>query len=451
VSEPTHPIDPSDAASSVAMETLLFVDDERNILSSLRRLFRPLGYNILLAESGAAGLEILKQYPVDLVVSDMRMPEMDGARFLAEVARLYPDTVRILLTGFADLTSTIAAINQGQIYRYLSKPWEDTEVTLAVRQALTTKRLEQEKRALTELTERQNLELKDLNENLELKVRQRTEELQQIADMLDLAYGEVRESYRNTIRVFAGLIGMRESLSGRHSERIAELAKRLALQLGMSEEQAEEVYFAGLLHLLGKLGLPDSLVEQPRFALTRDQRLQYRQHPVKAQTALMPVEALQGVGQLLRSHEEQWDGQGYPDRLKEQAIPQGARVLAVARDFYGYQTGKILPDRLSARAALERMQLEAGKRYDPAVVQALSGSAAKEEAPLDAAAGRERQMRSEQLQPGMRLARDLYNHNHTLLLTRGRVFTEALIRKLKQLEGTEKTLFEIHIVEEAGA
>ena len=106
-----------------AQATLLFVDDEANILSSLKRLFRPLGYRIFTAESGAQGLEIMERETVDLVVSDMRMPEMNGAQFLEKVREKWPETVRILLTGYAEIGATIEAINKGQIYRYISKPW----------------------------------------------------------------------------------------------------------------------------------------------------------------------------------------------------------------------------------------------------------------------------------------------------------------------------------------
>ncbi len=121
--------------------TLLLVDDEANILNALRRLFRPHGYRVLTAESGAAGLELMSSESVDLVISDMRMPQMNGAEFLERVQTEHPDVVRILLTGYADLDSTIAAINHGGIYRYLAKPWEENDVLLTVRHALERKAL----------------------------------------------------------------------------------------------------------------------------------------------------------------------------------------------------------------------------------------------------------------------------------------------------------------------
>ncbi len=116
--------------------TILLVDDETNILKALHRLLRPEGYRILTAESGADALAILARESVDLVVSDMRMPEMDGAVFLAKVRQTWPDTVRLLLTGHADMAQTVSAINQGEIYRFIAKPWNDQELIIIVRQAL---------------------------------------------------------------------------------------------------------------------------------------------------------------------------------------------------------------------------------------------------------------------------------------------------------------------------
>lgn len=138
---------------------VLFVDDEPSILSALRRLFRPRGYRILLADSGEAGLAMLENEPVDLVVSDMRMPEMDGTALLEQVRERWPTVGRILLTGYADVGSTVAAINRGQIHRYVAKPWDDRELLMCVHDGLERRRLEKENRALLELTRTQNEEL----------------------------------------------------------------------------------------------------------------------------------------------------------------------------------------------------------------------------------------------------------------------------------------------------
>jgi response regulator RpfG family c-di-GMP phosphodiesterase len=153
--------------------TLLLVDDEQNILSALRRLLRPRGYNVVTAISAAEGLKILEQENVDLVISDMRMPEMDGAEFLERTASRWPDTMRILLTGYADINSTIEAINKGAIYKYISKPWDENDLILSVQHALEKKFLEQERRRLEALTQQQNEQLKEFNQNQSRRAHRR--------------------------------------------------------------------------------------------------------------------------------------------------------------------------------------------------------------------------------------------------------------------------------------
>lgn len=157
---------------------ILFVDDERAILSSLRRLFRSSNYEIHVACSGAEGIELLEKNDIDLVVSDMQMPKMDGAALLSIVAERWPSTERMLLTGHSDLSSAIEAINQGKISRYLTKPWDDSEIATCVEQALQKKRLVEEKERLERLTVKQNEELLELNESLEEKVKLRTREIE---------------------------------------------------------------------------------------------------------------------------------------------------------------------------------------------------------------------------------------------------------------------------------
>ena len=130
-------MNPTVGAGETALEDarparLLFVDDEPSILSALKRAFRGKGYEIRSATSAAEGLALLDQEPADLVLSDMRMPEMDGAEFLERVFSRWPDTKRVLLTGYADAGATVAAINRGKIWRYIAKPWHDDDLILTV-------------------------------------------------------------------------------------------------------------------------------------------------------------------------------------------------------------------------------------------------------------------------------------------------------------------------------
>ena len=223
--------------------TLLLVDDEPGILSALRRLLRKSGYVIHTAESGKAGLEILEQHPVDLVISDMRMPEMDGARFLEQVRARWPETTRLLLTGYSDVTSTIDAINRGEIYRYIAKPWNDDDLLLIVRDALERQRLTRENARLLTLTQAQNEELKDLNANLEDKVRQRTAEIEQINAFLNLANDRLKQNFLISIKMFTGLIELRAGPMAGHSRRVADLARRLAKHIGIEPKDQQDIFF----------------------------------------------------------------------------------------------------------------------------------------------------------------------------------------------------------------
>ena len=164
--------------------TLLFVDDDPNVLKALRRLFHHENYLVYLASGGIEGLEILRRHAVDLIISDMRMPEMSGAEFLTHALEQWPETVRILLTGYADLQSTIDAINKGRIFSYCNKPWNDEELKLLVRNALEQKRLREERDRLSTVIRQQNDQLKALNEHLDERVEQRTAQLDQANSVL---------------------------------------------------------------------------------------------------------------------------------------------------------------------------------------------------------------------------------------------------------------------------
>ncbi len=434
VTEPLKPAEPA---------TLLFVDDEANILSSLKRLFRPLGYRILTAESGAAGLQVFEQNAIDLVISDMRMPEMNGAQFLEQVRAKWPDAIRILLTGYADVGSTIAAINKGEIYRYIAKPWDENDIVLTVKHALERKNLEQEKQRLEALTLKQNEELKDLNANLETKVKQRTEEVRQTMGFLEVAHKQLKDSFLTSLKVFANLMELREGAMGGHSRRVADYARRLAQRMGMTENEVQDVMFAGLLHDIGKIGLPDRLLHKPFSSLTTEERAEVIKHPATGQAALMALENMKEAARLIRGHHERFDGLGFPDGLSGMAIPRGARILAVANDYDAVQTGSLLNKQMTEVEAREFLLEGRGKRYDPKVADVfleMLGGAGQ-----SAYAGPEMKIPSPALRNGMALARDLVSHGGLLLLSKDYLLDESMIGQIRSFEQTEGKPLAIYV------
>jgi response regulator RpfG family c-di-GMP phosphodiesterase len=427
--------------SDIVPPSVLFVDDEPNILSALRRLFRPLGYKVHTAESGAAGLQLLEQEPVDLVVSDMRMPEMDGARFLEQVRARWPDTIRLLLTGYSDVASILAAINRGEIYRYITKPWDDNDIQLVVKHALERRALELEKDRLEALTREQNEELKALNQSLEAKVAERTAELMASRDTILEANKKLKSNFITTIKIFSSMIEMRGGNLAGHSRRVADLARRLAVKLGLSAPETQEVFVAALLHDIGKIGFPDELLALPVTLIVGDNLGVFRKHPLRAEQLLMPLEDLRGAAAVLRAHMERWDGAGFPDGVAGDLIPLGARILALASDYDNLQIGALVQRRVLPADAKQIIYDSAGKRYDPAVVAAfralLDGDPAERVRDQAAVAA--------YLVPGMVLSRDLVTAEGLMLLSADHVLDERMIANLRDYEAKNEVRLYIWI------
>ncbi|HUW39008.1 MAG TPA: HD domain-containing phosphohydrolase [Rhodocyclaceae bacterium] len=425
--------------------TLLCVDDEQNILSALRRLFRQDGYRILTAGSGEEGIGLMEREPVDLVISDMRMPGMDGAHFLERVSSRWPDTLRILLTGHADVASTIAAINKGRIFRYIAKPWDDQDVRLIVRHALERQQLERDKRRLEALTQRQNEELRVLNVSLEARVEARTAELSLAHDALAVANEKLKAGFLTSIKVFSNLIELSEGTRSGHSRRVADLSRRTAVKIGLDRVAAQDVMLAGLLHDIGKIGLPDALLAKPASLMNAEEQAQFKRHPQKGESALMALDSLRSAARLLRSHHERYDGRGYPDGLGGADVPLGARILAVANDYDGLQIGSLSAKRLSSAEALAFLQMERGKRYDPQVVDAFASLNGSESAGKTL---KEWALAPEALRSGMVLSRDLISREGALLLAADFLLDDSLIRQIRDYVAREEESLVIHVRDE---
>jgi response regulator RpfG family c-di-GMP phosphodiesterase len=427
--------------------TLLLVDDEPSILSALRRLFRPQGYRVLTAEGGAAALELVADESVDLVISDMRMPNMDGAQFLARIRQAQPHAVRILLTGYADISSTIAAINGGEIHRYIAKPWDDNDILLVVREALARQALEQRNRELTALATRQNEELRSLNASLEQRVHSRTAEIEQINDMLNVAYAELKSNFMLSMQIFAGLMELRHNGMSGHSRRVGDWARRVCARLRLDERTSHDIYVAGLLHDIGKIGFPDELLGKPVSLMNSEETARYRKHPLNAEAALMPLVQLQPVAKLIRSQHERCDGNGFPDRLEADEIPFGARVLAPIIDYENLLSGTLAERRFAPEDAAASIRRGIGSRYDAKVVDALL-EVLKEPVAEDLD---DRCISALELAAGMVLSRDLMSPKGTLLLAAGYVFDARVVRQVREYAQREGAKLKLHVRRETVA
>jgi len=430
-----------DLAADEPAPAILFVDDEPSILSALRRLVRPQGYRVLLAESGRAGLALLESETVDLVVSDMRMPEMDGAAFLEQVRLRWPEAGRILLTGYSDISSTVAAINRGEIHRYIAKPWDDRDLVLALRDGLERRRLLHENRRLQQLTQAQNGELKALNADLADRVKARTSELEQVNGMLEKSYEQLQENFMLSIDVFSGLLELRMDGTAGHSRQVADLARRMARKLAAKGTLEQDVHIAGLLHEIGKIGLPDKLLNKPLSTLNAEELTLYRCHTLNAETALMPLQQLQRAARLVRAQHERVDGKGFPDGLSGDEVPLGAQVLGAASAYFAALTGRMAVKRYSATEARALIASGAGMRYTPEVVAAFD-EAIQEEPEIVAL---DREVQPSELEVGMTLSRDLLTPQGTLLLAAGFMFDARVIRHVREFCSRQEARLKLYV------
>ncbi|AHZ71798.1 response regulator receiver domain-containing protein [Pseudomonas mandelii JR-1] len=425
--------------------TILLVDDEESILNSLRRLLRGQPYEVLLATSGEQALDIMAKQPVDLVMSDARMPNMDGATLLAHIHQRHPDTLRILLTGYADLTMIVKAINDGQIDRYISKPWHDEELLLTLRQSFAYQRSERERLHLVQETWEQNEELRLLNATLEKHVASRTAELQQTADMLDLAYEELKHSYVTGTEVFSLLANLRLPPAKQTNRQIIELVRVYCKLHGLDEGSTRDLTMAAALYNIGKLSWTDSMMTAPADLLHHNDQERYRGYPKQSESLLMTLDPMKDAARLILHHQERWDGTGFPDRLKGEAIPLGSRWLKLAVDFIELQRGLILERQMNSDEALVYIRQYAGRLYDPDLVEDFIQVCAAYQSDVSLADPTVKVLTTRDLATGMILARNLNADNGMLLLNAGKVLSGPLVEKLIAFEAMEGAKYSVFV------
>ncbi len=409
--------------------TLLLVDDEPNILKALGRLFRSTGHELLTAGGGEDALRILGEHTVSLIVSDQRMPGMTGAEMLQRAREIQPGAVRIMLTGYTDIQAAMQAINAGAVYRFLTKPWDDRALLDTVVEALADLDMRREHVALQERVAEQNQQLQELNEGLERKVLERTNELEMALGESEKANTTLRQQNLLTVKAFAGLIDLRYPRLGAHCRRVAGLVQGLCTRLGMtSSQEIQDILIAALLHDLGKIALPDTILVKDVEHLGPTERDEVKKHAVLGEAQLQGVEGLAGIARLVRHHHENVNGSGYPDGLRADAIPLGARILRVL-DTYDNLTKGGARQGSGERLALDTMDKQVSKQLDGRVFDALLDLLDKRSDSYDS--GQEVKLPLKGLASGMTLARDLTTKNGILLMPKDEKLHSEHLQKIQ--------------------
>lgn len=405
-----------------ALGAVLLVDDDEALLAAMVRLLRPDGVRILTAPSGERALETLEEEGdnVGAVVSDYVMPGMNGADVLRSVRLRWPQATRILATGNADLAAAARAVNEGQVSRLITKPWEPDHFRQIVGEALDAHRMLLENRRLRDLADQQAARLEQWNHRLEELVAERTAELEQ-------ANASLQRGLLDTVRILLGFLERRMPERAVCCREIARLAGRLAERAGVPPDTVRRVQVAALVHDIGMMGLADPILRQDPDSMPMAARLQYEQHPVIGQTMLSSVEQLVEIASWIRHHHERWDGHGYPDRLSGLAIPMPSRLIAVA-DGYLDAVG-----REGGTAPRWRGAQRAAGAYDPDLLEVLAAEVEKPKEPAQTQSVTSIATPLSQLQPGMRLAEPVLTATGAQLLKQGEVLSDELIGRLQSL------------------
>ena len=333
---------------------VLVVDDEEPVRNALRQYLTQQQFEVYAAGSGDEALQQLRRHRIALMLCDIRMPGTSGVDLVPQALETQPDLAILMLTAVNDATTAALCMQRGAM-DYLTKPVELEDLGRAVQRAL--------KRRDTLLENRQ------LNEWLKEEVTTRTAELHHERMKLERLSVATLEALVNALEA-------KDPYMRGHSARIADLTATIAHQLGLPEEQVEQVRVAGRLHDIGKIGTREAVLNKDG-PLTPDEFEHVKQHVVIGSQILAPLAHLGIVIGGVRSHHERWDGNGYPDGLRGEAIPIAARIVAAAEVYDALSTSRPYQDKMTPEQAVERMADLAGTVLDPRMFEALAAVVAR--------------------------------------------------------------------------
>jgi len=307
--------------------TILIVDDEVNNLKLLQRTLR-IQYNVLTATNGLDALKIIEEKgdEISLIISDQRMPLMKGTDFFGKIVEKYPDIIKMLLTGHSDMETLVESINECNLFQYILKPFDPDDLMIIVKNGLEVYELEHNKKNI----------LKDL-----------------------------KELFYTTIKSISTALDAKDAYTHGHSLRVTLYSMILSRKMeGVTEEFLEEIETAGLLHDIGKIGIPEDILCKAG-KLTDEEFEIIKSHPAKGKKLLNSIKKLNAVGEWLNTHHERWDGRGYPNGLKGEEIPLTARIIAISDTYDAMTSSRSYRKALSHEEAVAEIKRCSGSQFDP--------------------------------------------------------------------------------------
>jgi response regulator RpfG family c-di-GMP phosphodiesterase len=395
---------------------ILVVDDEEIVLVALRETLVRAGYLVSTARDPIPALELLQTQEFAVVVSDQQMPSMTGLDFLTQVKEIQPAASRILITAVLSLDTVIDAINRGEIYRFIIKPWLREELLATIQNAVQRYELLCRNSMLQGTTLSMNEKLTQLNKELEQQVAKVADQNDQL-NRLNKALGE---NLNRSIELCIQTMQTFYPTLGNQARRVFEVCRSMAEVLHLPPDQKQTLEIGAWLHDIGLIGVPRQLIrkwQQEPEELTEPERLLIEHHPVLGQELAGFIDHLESVGTTIRSHHERFDGLGYPDKLRGEHIPWLSRLLAIAVAF--------AESRFEQEETIQAIRLSSGAAFDPEAVRVFVRALPKAAVPR-----KEREVLLAELTPGMVLAKGIYTSNGLLLIPEGQQLSATYIDKL---------------------
>lgn len=327
-------------------DRILIVDDEELICRLLAQRLTSEGYACVTANNGREALSHFYKDTFSLIISDIRMPEMDGIELLKRVKDLNPNMMVIMVTAYPELDMAVEAMRLGA-YDFIIKPADLDLILLSVRKALEKRRLEEE--------------LEAYHKHLERLVEERTAGLRQ-------AYRVLKKAHFDSVKVLAQAIDAKDPYTRGHSDRVRRMSLKIAGHLGFSEERLESLEYGALLHDIGKIGIKDEVLQKPG-ALNPGEYQYIQEHTLIGAKIVEGIDFFKDKIPMIRCHHEYFDGSGYPDGLVGETIPLEARIITVPDAFDAMAS--LRPHRRAMPLDEVLMELEKGraKQFDPKVLE----------------------------------------------------------------------------------
>jgi len=405
---------------SAVSNRILVVDDEEIVVSTLRETLRRQGYEAVATMDPTAALKELREGQFAVIIADQRMPLLSGLELLDQARQIQPTATRILMAGVVSLDTVIDAINKGEIYRFIVKPWLREELLVTIKNAVQRHELVQQNLHLQTATHEMNEQLVELNQSLEEQVKLVARQNQQLARVNQTLEQNLLRSMELSLHAAQTFY----PTLGDQGRRVAQLCRPMAQLLNISGDEFRTLEYAALLHDIGLVGAPRAIIrrwqDSPQM-LNPAERALIEQHPILGQELSAFGNGLEQVGILIRVHHERVDGTGYPDRLPGDKIPWLGRLLAVAVAFAS--------SKLTRDDAVEEIKLQANTSFDADAVRVFLRAL-----PMVPQSGtllrREKTVPLAELRPGMVLARGIYSPNGLLLASEGQQLNPIYIEKL---------------------